>query len=235
MSFDFSAYATDELLQMVDDGEDRGEDLDYEALWTVFGRWRNGIDLDPLVKLLQSEKSSERQSAAWYLDEASPPADLMVDVVIKLANDPISDCRWRFVAYVTNSRLYSDIVADRLAACLQDLDLYVRARRIFWAVVVNDATFSHFSKEILAGAGMNSHEFRDPKMTAFWQKSERKRAARGIEIARRLREGDAIANIQESMPEEDSYTFDQLVFLEDAINRALKRRATQDGSTTTTP
>ncbi|WP_126909102.1 hypothetical protein [Rhizobium chutanense] len=230
MSSDFSAYATSDLLRMRNDGEDRGEDFAYNALWAVFKRWRKGIDLEPLIELLLSEKSSERECGAWYLDEADPPADRMADVVIKLADDPVSNCRWRFVAYVANSGLYSDAIADRLAACLLDLDLYVRAETIFWAVVGNDKTFAHFSEAVLAGAGTKPYEFRNPETTAFWRESERKRAARGIEIARRLRAGESVASIRESMPEEDNFSFDNLVRRDHAIKRALERRAAEAGA-----
>ncbi|ANM20698.1 MULTISPECIES: hypothetical protein [unclassified Rhizobium] len=213
MSSDFSAYATGDLLRMINDGEDHGEDFAYHALWgTVFGRWRKGIDLEPLIELLQSEKSGERERGAWYLDEADPPADRMADVIIKLANDPVGHCRWRFVAYVTNSKLYNEAIADRLVACLLDLDLYVRARTIFWAVVTDCKTFAHFSEAVLSGAGTKPYKFRNPETTAFWRESERKRAARGIEIAQRLRAGESVTNIRESMPEEDSFSFDQLDF-----------------------
>ncbi|RVU09741.1 hypothetical protein EOS93_16750 [Rhizobium sp. RMa-01] len=197
---------------MINDGEDHGEDFAYHALWAVFKRWRKGIDLEPLIELLQSEKSGERERGAWYLDEADPPADRMADFIIKLADDPVSHCRWRFVAYVTNSKLYSDAITDRLAACLLDLDLYVRARTIFWAVVADDKRFAHFSEAVLSGAGTKPYKFRNPETTAFWRESERKRAARGIEIAQRLRAGESVTNIRESMPEEDSYSFDQLAF-----------------------
>ncbi|MGO7904854.1 hypothetical protein AB9F43_10580 [Rhizobium leguminosarum] len=230
MNSDFSAYATDDLLRMIYDGEDRGENFAYNALWTAFKRWRKGIDLEPLIQLLQSEKSSERQRGAWYLDEAHPPADLMADAVIKLADDPMSYCRWRFVAYVKNSGLYSDAIADRLAACLLDLDLYVRAQTIFWAVVASDKTFAHFSEAVLTGAGSMLSKFRNPESAGFWRESERKRAARGIEIGRRLRAGESVASIRESMPEEDSFSFDNLASSSHAIKRALERRAAKAGA-----
>jgi len=228
MSSDFTAYSTNDLLRMIYDGEYHGKDFAYNALWgTVFGRWRKGIDLEPLIALLQSEKSGERERGAFYLDEADPPADRMADVVIKLADDPVGHCRWRFVAYVTNSRLYSDAFADRLAACLLDRDLYVRARTIYWAVVVDDNTLGHFSEAVLSGAGRKPYNFSNLENTAFWRESERKRAARGIEIAQRLRAGESVKGIRESVPEEDSNSFDDLAFLNHAIKRALERRASE--------
>ena len=207
---------------MIYDGEYHGKDFAYNALWeTVFGRWRKGIDLEPLIALLQSEKSGERERGAFYLDEADPPADRMADVVIKLADDPVGHCRWRFVAYVTNSRLYNDAFAERLAACLLDRDLYVRARTIYWAVVVDDNTFAHFSEAVLSGAGTKAYSFSNPENTASWRESERRRAARGIEIAQRLRRGELVTSIRESVPEEDSYSFDQLAFLERDERRSI--------------
>jgi hypothetical protein len=231
MSFDITACSTSDLLRMIHDGEDYGEDFAYNALWgTVFKRWRKGVDLEPLIELLQSEKSGERERGAFYLDEADPPADRMADVVIKLANDTVGHCRWRFVAYVTNSRLYSDAFAARLAACLLDCDLYVRARTIFWAVVVDDNTFAHFSEAVLSGVGTKPYNFRSPETTAFWQESERKRAVRGIEIAQRLRAGESVTSIRECVPEEDSYSLDKLAFLDHAMKRALERRAAKSGA-----
>jgi len=231
MPFDFTDYTTNDLLRMIHDEEDYGEDFAYNALWgAVFVGWRKGIDLEPLIALLQSKKSGERERGAWYLDEAGPPADRMADVVIQLADDSVGYCRWRFVAYVTNSGLYNDAIADRLAACLLDRDLDVRAHTIFWAVVANDNKFAHFSEAVLSGAGMKPYEFTNPQNTAFWQESERKRAARGIEIAQRLRAGEAVTSIRGSMPEEDSYSFDQLAFLDHAIKRALERRAAKAGA-----
>lgn len=231
MSSDFTGYSTNDLLRMIYDGEYHGIDFAYNALWgTVFPRWSKGIDLEPLIALLQSQKSNERERGAFYLDEANPPADCMADVVIKLADDHVGHCRWRFVAYVTNSRLYSDAFADRLAACLLDRDVYVRTRTIFWAVVVNDDTFAHFSEAVLSGLGRKPYDFSNPEHTAFWRESERKRAVRGIEIAQRLRAGESVTTIRQAVPEEDSCSFDDLVFLDRAIKRALARRAAQAGS-----
>ncbi|RYG90523.1 MAG: hypothetical protein EON58_19120 [Alphaproteobacteria bacterium] len=231
MSSDFTAYSTNDLLRMIYDGEYHGKDFAYNALWgTVFGRWRKGIDLEPLIALLQSEKSGERERGAFYLDEADPPADRMADVVIKLADDPVGHCRWRFVAYVTNSRLYSDAFADRLAACLLDHDLYVRARTIFWAAVVEDDMFANFSDAVVSGAGIKRYNINNPKNTASWREPERRRAARGIEIAQRLRAGESVTSIRESVPDEDSYSFDQLSLLGHATKRALERRTAEAGS-----
>jgi hypothetical protein len=226
MPSDLTGYATADLLRMINDGKDHGKDFAYHALWgTVFGRWRKGIDLEPLIELLQSDKSSERQRGAWYLEEADPPEDRVADVVIKLADDPVGNCRWRLVAYVTNSGLYSGGIADRLAACLLDHDLYVRARTIFWAVVADDKKFAHFSEAVLSGAGTKPYQFSNPENNEFWRESERRRAARGIEIARRLRAAESVTSIRVSMTEEDSFCFDHLAFLHHAIKRALERGA----------
>jgi hypothetical protein len=95
--------------------------------------------------------------------------------------------------------------------------------------VADDKKFSHFSEAVLSGAGTKPYEFRNPETAAFWRESERKRAARGIEIAQRLRAAESVTSIRESMSEEDSYCFDQLAFLDHAIKRALERRATRVG------
>jgi hypothetical protein len=208
---------------MINDGEDHGEGFAYQALWgAVFGRWRKGIDLEPLIELLQSEKFSERLRGAFYLDEASPPAEAMADFVLNLADDAIGDCRWRFVACVTSSGIYSDHVADRLAACLLDLDLYVRGRTISWAVSASNKQFAHFRETVLVAADSKANRFsvlRLHEQAEFWRGSERKRAERGIDIARRLRAGDTVDTIRASTPEEDNFTFDQLASRE----RRLKR------------
>ncbi|MFD9902533.1 hypothetical protein [Mesorhizobium sp. NPDC059025] len=225
MSSDFSAYTTIDLLRLSYAGADQENDVSYKALWAVFARWREGIDLEPLIELLQSEKSGERARGVWFLDEADPPAELMADVVLNLAHDSMSSCRSGFLVYVTNSGLYGDAIADRLATCLLDLDLYVRARTIFWAIVASDEKFTHFSEAVLSGAGRKSGEFHNPENTAFWRASEQKRAVRGIEIARRLRAGEAVTSIRKTVPEEDSLVFDDLAFLDHAIKSALERRA----------
>lgn len=220
MPSDLATHATKDLLRMIHDGEGLERSVAYDALWgTVFGRWRQGIDLDLLVELLQSEKSSERQRGAFYLEESNPPADRIADVAIKLADDPIGECRWRFVAYVTTSGLYSDAIAGRLAACLLDTDLYVRARTIFWAAFTDDKKLAHFAGVVLSGASVKTSRFRNPETTVFWRDSEQKRASRGIEIAQRLRAGEPIASIRESVPEEDSFILDQLAF--HSRNRAM--------------
>lgn len=225
MPFDFSTYATGDLLRMINDGEDHGEDFGHDALWAVFERWRKGIDLEPLIQLLQSKKSGERELGAWYLDEADPPADDMADAVIKMADDSIGYCRWKFVNYVTNSRLYSDVAAKRLAACLLDSDLHVRAKTIFWAVATSDKRFAHFSEVVLSVAAAKANRFSIPEHAAFWRDADRKRALRGIEIARRLRAGDSVESIRQAIPEEDSYSLDELAFVERQIKRLLERRA----------
>lgn len=217
---------------MIHDGEDYGPGFAYNALWgTVFGRWREGIDLEPLIELLQSQKSSERELGAFYLEEADPPKGWIGDIVIKLADDPVGNCRWRFVAYVTNSGLYSAAIADCLASCLRDRDLRVRARTIFWAVLVDDRKFAHFAGAVLSGAGTRPYIFSNPENTVFWRERERKRAARGIEIAQRIRAEESISSIRDSVLEEDSYSLDQLAFLDHAIKRAVKRRAQKAGAT----
>lgn len=236
MHSDFNRYTTSDLLCMIDDDEDYGEDFASNALWgKVFARWRKGIDLEPLIELLQSEKSADRERGAWHLDEAGPPAHCMADSVIQLADDPMGHCRWRFVAYVTSSGLYNDAVADRLAACLLDRDLYVRARTIFWATVADDQTFVHFSEAVVSGAGANPHDFRNAETTAFWREAERTRAMRGIEIAQRLRAGEPVKGIRETTPGEDSYSFDQLAFLDHAMKRAHQRRAAKSGASHNPP
>jgi hypothetical protein len=225
MTLDLSAFATEFLLDMINDGEDHGEDFSYQALWgTLFPRWRAGVDLKPLIELLQSEKSRDRVRAAYYLDEAVPPASRMVDTVIGLADDPIGECRWRFVAYVTNSGLYSDVVAGRLAASLLDMDLYVRAHTIFWAIVASDQIHGDFAERIRAGSGRRSGRFSNADTSAFWRNSEDKRALRGIAIAHQLRNEEVMADVRARFPEEDSFVFDHLEFMTRQIRRSIAKR-----------
>jgi hypothetical protein len=217
---------------MISDGDDHGEDFAYQAPWgAVFGRWRKGIDLEPLIELLQSEKSGERERGAYYLEEAGPPAEAMADFVINLADDASGDCRWKFVAYVTNSGLYSDHVVDRLAACLLDRDLYVRKHTISWAVSASDEQFTQFTEAVLVVADSRANRLSIlglPEQAAFRRESERKRAQRGLDIARRLRAGDTVETIRASTPEEDNFTFDQLASRERRLKRHHEWKVRQD-------
>jgi hypothetical protein len=211
MSFNFFMYSVKDLLRMIDNDEGYGHDFAYNTLWSeVFKRWGLGLDLEPLIELLQSEKSAERSRGAWYLDEADPPPDFLADVMLKLIDDPMSHCRWRCVAYLRNSGLYNDALAKRLVDCLLDTDLYVRTRTIVWAAGTNDERFAHFAEVVDATAGAKSSKYFSAKRAAFWRESQRKRAARGIEIAKRLRAGKPVASIRAEISDEDSFTFDLL-------------------------
>ena len=227
MSFNFFMYSVKDLLRMINNEEAYGEEFAYNTLWSdIFKRWGLGLDLAPLIELLQSENSAERERGAWYLDEADPPPDFLADVILKLIDDPISHCRWRCVAYLTSSGLYNDALAVRLVARLLDTDLYVRTRTILWAVWANGDTFADFAGVVASTAGTTSSKYFSPKTAACWRDSQRKRADRGIEIAKRLRADESVASIRAGISDEDSFVFDQLTFMTRRAERTRSASAT---------
>lgn len=224
MTNNVSDYSTDDLFRMLGDEEQYGDDFNYDATWCLFKRWRHGTDLEPLIQLLGSEKINERLRGAWYLEESAPPADGIIDAAIKLAGDPLGYCRWAFASYVLSARAYSPAIAKGMAACLLDLDLYVRGRTIFWATLTSDENFRDFSELFASGFSARNYKFSNPRQTEHWRQSEHKRAARGIMIATRLRAEEPLEDIRRSMPEEDNHIFDELEFSRSAIQRGIDRR-----------
>jgi len=220
MKTDFSTYPTEDLLRMGREG-----DSIYEAQQCLFKRWRQGVDLQFLVDLLESEITRERSLGAYFLGEADPHG--LTDTVIKLAGDPLPECRRAFVGYMVQSNCYDEAIALGLAECLQDLELYVRVAVIRWAVFTSDERFDDFSRLVESGAGGREFRFTRPAANDFWRESERKRALRPLSIARRLRAEETVEDIRKDTPEEDNFVFDALQFSKHTFERHVQRRKDQ--------
>lgn len=224
MTKEMSEYSAETLLEMIYDDVERDEDFRSNAMWSLIKRWDRGNELEPLIKLLVSDKSRDRSVGAWYLRELCRPIVGLREAVIGLADDGLFDCRWSVPYFMLNSSLYDDTIAMKLAGLLVDNHLVVRKEVIKWAVHTTDERFEDFSKLIESGASESKYEWHDPAMNEFWRGSERKRALRGLEIARRLRNWEAAEDIRIDTPEEDSFVFDGLHFSQRIIQRWLERR-----------
>ncbi|MQW88084.1 hypothetical protein [Sinorhizobium saheli] len=215
MTGEIAAHPTADLLQMIKDEAGSEGGLIYEAEQCLFKRWRQGIDLKFLVSLLDSETSEERLRGAYYLGEALPPGEGIIDTAVKLASDPHSYCRRTLVGYITASGLYDDRIAQALAHGFFDLDINVRAATINWAVFTTDDRFGTFSLLVEKGEGATESE--------FWREPELKRGVRALSIARRLRDGESVEEVRKNTPEEDSFTFDYLQFFEKRLIRYVTK------------
>ncbi|MDB5553212.1 MAG: hypothetical protein JWL86_3196 [Rhizobium sp.] len=233
MTNELSEHSADELLRMIDDEIDRGEDFSYKATWNLIGRWRRGGELEPLIKLLQSKESRDRSVGTWYVRELGGPVEGLTDAVIGLADDGLHVCRWTVPYFIINSGFYDETIAMKLAKLLVDHHLVVRTEVIKWAVYTVDEEFEDFSGLIESGASASTHKWHDPTLEEFWKASEGKRALRGLEIARRLRNWEAAEDIRLDIPEEDSFVFDGLHFSRGNIKRHLERRRIEAQGRTT--
>ncbi|OWV84370.1 hypothetical protein ATY78_06625 [Rhizobium sp. R635] len=214
--YGLSSHSTASLLGLIKDEKIADEDLKFDAHLHLFRRWQDGQDLDFLVGFLISPTTEERLRGAYYLSESMPKSEVVRDAAIELADDPLGYCRRIFIEYVLSSKLYDDVVAVRLANSLYDFDIHVRIETIYWAASTHDQRFDHFSKLVLSGAGARKPE--------PWRAFDLKRGARGLEIARRIRDGEVIEKIAEDMPGEDSFTFDYLKNFEGRLSRYREKR-----------
>ncbi|WP_190238089.1 MULTISPECIES: hypothetical protein [unclassified Rhizobium] len=214
--YGLSSHSTASLLDLIKDEKIADEDLKFDAHLHLFRRWQDGQDLDFLVGFLISPITEERLKGAYYLGESVPKNEVVRDAAIELADDPLGYCRRIFVQYVLISNLYDDVVAVRLASGLYDFDIHVRIETINWAAYTNDKRFDHFSKLVLSGAGA--------RKSKPWRAFDLKRGARGLEIARRIRDGEVIEKIAEDTPGEDSFTFDYLKNFEGRLSRYREKR-----------
>ena len=196
----------------------------YEMENCLLARWRREIDLDHLVDLLRSRSSSDRLRGAYYLGELGQAVEGLKTPALLLADDSLSDCRRAFVSFIWNSCFYDPAIANALAKCLLDLDLYVRLTTIRWAIRASEEIFADFSRLVGSGAGQRKPNFRNPLSNDFWNAANQKRAVRGLEIARRVREGDKPGQIKEDLSEEDSFVFDGILFSMTTRERYSKRR-----------
>jgi hypothetical protein len=214
MEGDISAYSTEELLRMSSDQTNR--DLGHEADKCLFMRWRDGVDLEYLVKLLESNKTTDRLLGAFFLGESDPRGNAIEAPATELADDFLPRCRRAFVGYMTNSGLYRETIAVGLAKCMLDFSLDVRLAAINWAVYTTDARFEHFAQLVESGTGATDY--------STWREPQLKRGSRALDISRRLRNGESIEEIRKSTPEEDSYTFDHLQVFERRLQRYAEWR-----------
>ena len=230
---ELSEYSAETLLEMIYDDNERGADFNYEATWNLLGRWQGGTELGPLISLLQSGATRGRVCGCWYVRELAGPIEGLKASVIALADDWLHDGRWTFAYFMINSGFYDQTIATKLAKVLVDYHLVVRQEVIKWAVYTSDERFEDFSKLIESGAGASRYKSFDAVNREFWTASERKRAMRGLEIARRLRDWEAVEDLRTEIPEEDSFVFDSLHFSRGIIQRHLERRKAQTQGRTT--
>lgn len=199
-------------MQEVNNGNDDAE-LNYRLGEELIERWRRGSDLEFLVDLLRSEKSSERLLGAYYLGEVGGVDGLKVSAM-ELVDDPLSNCRRAFIDYVISSGCYDDTIADGMAKCLLDLNLYVRVTAMRWAILTSAEIFEQFSRLVESGAGGLEPKFRNPLSNDFLNESSLRRATRGLDIIRSLRAAGKIQEVRKDFPEEDSFVFDNFLFWE---------------------
>jgi len=204
------------------DGDD--SDLSYRSTELLIKRWRQGVDLEFLVELMRSEKSSDRLRAAYCLTEIGEPVEELKAPATEFASDPLSYCKRAFVSYMTTSGYYDETIAKALEKGMAEIDLYVRVTTIEWAVLTSDDRFEDFSRLVLAGTGRFGLKFSNPLANDFWAASLQRRASRGLEIVRRLRAGEEIRHIRTVLLEEDSFVFDNLHFARTRLERAAEWR-----------
>lgn len=233
MTNELQRYSADVLLEMIHDQDERREDFNYEARCNLIKRWQRGVELGPLIKLLQSGASRDRVLGCWYVRELGGPIEGLKVPVIALADDWLHDGRWTFVHFMINSGFYDDTISTKLAKLLVDYHLVVRQEVIKWAMYTTDERFEHCSRFVESGASATKYEFCDPARMEFWAASEHKRAMRGLEIVRRLRDGEAVEDMGTDIIGEDSFVFDSLQSSRRIIQCHLeRRRAEAQGKTT---
>ncbi|MBB2672936.1 UNVERIFIED_ORG: hypothetical protein GGE44_002498 [Rhizobium esperanzae] len=220
-SDDLSRRSTLELLSLIQQRNSSHENK-YEATQSLLKRWRQGIDLEPLINLLLSENSHDRLRGANYISELGREVEGLNVAATKLADDALPACRRAFVEYVENSAYYEQAVAKALTKCLLDTDLYVRSAVIGWAIRTSDETFEDFSRMVATGAGRREPRFANPLSNDFWNESSLRPAVRGLDIIRRLREGKQIHQIRTDFPGEDSFIFDIVEFSQTRRDRLAR-------------
>ncbi|MGO4125849.1 hypothetical protein AB4Z01_15715 [Inquilinus sp. YAF38] len=230
MKNDPSEFSAADLVSRIQSaGEEDDRDFRYRAGRYLIGRWRQGIDLDPLINLLNSEKSRDRLLGAYYLCELGDPVEDLKIPVLQLADDSISYCRRAFVEFIGSARYYDEPIGIALAECLLDLDLYVRVSVLRWGIAASAEQFELFSRVVEAGAGRRVPRFPNPLSNDYWNESELKRGIRGLNIVRRIRAGEEVSQIRSEFPEEDNFVLDSINFLRtirqrESAWREMKRR-----------
>ncbi|WP_162843872.1 hypothetical protein [Allorhizobium taibaishanense] len=217
MQNDLSSYSTKDLLQLAASKTDR--DLGYKALWTVFKRWENGIDLSVLIDFIATEDVNDRLRVTYFLYEVSPRSEMVKNAVLKLADDVMPQCRRAFVGYLIDSGWYDEAAAQGLVKGIEDFDIRVRLKVIDWAIEATDEQFHDFSHRVSADAAGLSAD--------TWKGRLKKRAIRALHIASEVRCGISVEQLRATIPEEDSLTFDHLGVFETYHCRQRERRQTR--------
>lgn len=215
MKNDFSRYTSRELLQLTTNENDR--ELAYDALQALFKRWERGIDVSHLIEFIETDDVQKRLRGTYFLFEVSPRIDSVKDNVLKLADDPLAECRRAFVGYLLESGWYDDIAAVGLVNGIEDFDIRVRLRVIEWAITTSDERFADFSARVTAAATTDAAPRR--RLVVLLKQ----RGHRALEIATRLRGGESVAEVRAGTQDEDGFTFDHLGVLEKHYPRRRQR------------
>ncbi len=221
----------DELMRVALDGDAPSRER-IDAQDVLIRKWRVGEALEPLIALLESEKTLEREFGAYFLKEIMGPVEGLRAAATKLSEDPLSECRRAFVDFMSDSLFYDDQIAKGLFDCLCDRDLGVRYYVILWAVGASNRRFRHFWKfsqsemdkidPKLRGADRNK---RIAEQNEFWKNSHRNRARRGLEIISRLRASVPLECIRADLPGEDDFVYDSLKSSEYHLRNYVARNA----------
>lgn len=228
MKNDPSEFSAAELVSRIQSaGEEGDRDFRYRAGRYLIGRWRQGLDLEPLINLLHSEKSGDRLLGAYYLCELAEPVEGLKRPALRLADDSISHCRRAFVEFTASAGYYDATIGIALAGCLLDLDLYVRVSVLRWGIGASTEQFELFSRLVEAGIGRRAPKFPNPLSNEYWNESQLRRGIRGLNIVRRIRGGEEVPQFRGEFPEEDNFVFDSINFLRTIRERELAWRDTK--------
>lgn len=197
-------------------------DHKYEETQILLKRWRQGIDLEFLEELINSEISSDRIFASYCVGELGKAIDNLEKTVLRLSADAIPECRKAFVEYIMNSRSYDEAISSALCRCLLDLHLGVRVSVMKWAVNARQEIFSDFARLVESGMRCQKTNFRKSIGNDFWNEANSRRARRGLDIVHRIRSGEKASTIRTEFPEEDSFVFDSFEFAQTRSKRLEK-------------
>ena len=214
----------DELMRVALDGDVPSKER-VDAQDVLIRKWRVGEALEPLIALLESEKTLDREFGAYFLREIMGPVGGLRAAATKLCEDPLSECRWSFAVYMMDSSFYDDQIAKGLFGCLCDTDLFVRYKTMLWAVAASNSRFRHFWEFSHSEIEKIDPKFRVVKQNEFWKNSDQNRARRGLEIISRLRASVPLERIRADLPGEDDFVYDSLEFSENILRNFVVRNA----------
>lgn len=210
MAKKYSDHPTGVLLDLYDD-DDLGREDRYLIVWELIGRFERGIDVPFLGEILNSPMSSHRLFGSDLVIEMSPIPNEIARIVEDFADNPLQWCRYAFIRLMGSQADYNDHMLKGLSRCLNDMDLFIRVKTIQWAVRTRPEVHQHFCNVV--------ESWEDPRLTKsfpraetrdFWRASAQARAARGLEIVRRVRDGEPVDAIRRTIYGEDSFVFDWL-------------------------